>query len=73
MVTYNIHRNSLEAAKTITPGKKSPSIMPLERGDWVAVSALVLKKASSTVMDDLENIGATDILLTNIVNSRMGD
>mmetsp|Transcript_12559 Transcript_12559/g.29541 ORF Transcript_12559/g.29541 Transcript_12559/m.29541 type:complete len:353 (+) Transcript_12559:164-1222(+) len=73
MVTYNIHRSSLERAKNITPGKKSPSIMPLERGDWVAVSALVLKKSASTVMDELEDVGATDILLTSIVNSRMGD
>jgi ATP phosphoribosyltransferase len=33
----------------------------------------VLKKSASTVMDELEDVGATDILLTSIVNSRMGD
>lgn len=37
----------------------------------VAVSALVLQKDSSKIMDDLERIGATDILLFAINNSRM--
>ena len=37
----------------------------------VAVSALVLQKDSSNIMDKLEQIGATDILLFAINNSRM--
>ena len=37
----------------------------------VAVSALVLHKDSSNIMDKLEQIGATDILLFAINNSRM--
>ncbi|KAJ8599565.1 hypothetical protein CTAYLR_004652 [Chrysophaeum taylorii] len=73
MCTYNVHRENLERCKTITPGKKSPSISPLERGDWVAVSALVPKKHAPAVMDELEAAGATDILLTGLVGSRMGD
>jgi ATP phosphoribosyltransferase len=73
MVTYNVRRADLPAAKEITPGKKSPSIAPLENGDWVAVSALVQKKKAAQKMDDLEAIGATDILLTALHSSRMGD
>ncbi|KAJ8598896.1 hypothetical protein CTAYLR_010762 [Chrysophaeum taylorii] len=72
MCTYNVHRENLERCKTITPGKKSPSISPLERGDWVAVSALVPKKHAPAVMDELEAAGATDIL-PGLVGSRMGD
>ena len=44
LVQYNAPRASLTECLKITPGKKSPSIMPLEQADWVAVSSLVLKK-----------------------------
>jgi ATP phosphoribosyltransferase len=37
----------------------------------VAVSALVSTKESSLIMDRLEKVGATDILLFSITNSRM--
>lgn len=37
----------------------------------VAVSALVKAKDSSNIMDQLEAVGATDILLFSITNSRM--
>jgi ATP phosphoribosyltransferase len=37
----------------------------------VAVQALVKKKESSVVMDELQKAGATDILLFAITNSRM--
>ena len=47
--------------------------MPLERSNWVAVSALVPKKKAAQLMDDLEAVGATDILLTSLASSRMGD
>lgn len=73
MVTFNVHRANLDRCKLITPGKKSPSIQPLERSNWVAVSALVLKKDAPDKMDALELAGATDILLTALVGSRMGD
>lgn len=73
MVTYNVHRKNLDVVKAITPGKKSPSIQPLETPDWVAVSALVEKKRAASVMDNLEAAGATDILLSAVHSSRMGD
>ena len=37
----------------------------------VAVSALVLRKATSQIRDDLEAVGATDILLFALSNARM--
>jgi len=73
MITYNVHRAALKQAASITPGKRSPSIIPLDEANWVAVSALVEKKKVASVMDELERIGATDILTTALHSSRMGD
>lgn len=60
-----------EACK-ITPGKRAPTINALEEEGWVAVSAMVEKKRIATVMDDLTSVGATDILVLSITNTRAG-
>jgi ATP phosphoribosyltransferase len=41
MVTYNIERSKIKLAELITPGKRSPTVSPLEDSAWCAVSALV--------------------------------
>jgi len=71
MISYNVSRDVLPKCLQITPGKRSASVAPLESGDAVAVSALVITKKSSQIMDELEAVGATDILLFGISNSRM--
>eukprot|EP01041_Mallomonas_annulata_P008630 gene8630-17804_t len=71
MIQYNCSRDKLQDAIKITPGKRSPTITPLDEDNGVAVSALVLQKESSKIMDLLQSIGATDILLFSITNSRM--
>jgi len=71
MITYNLARANLDAACKITPGKKAPSILPLDTDGWVAVQALVKKKEAANIMDMLEAIGATDILVTELLSSRM--
>mmetsp|Transcript_2044 Transcript_2044/g.3222 ORF Transcript_2044/g.3222 Transcript_2044/m.3222 type:complete len:311 (-) Transcript_2044:1956-2888(-) len=72
MIQYNVLRRLLPEAVKITPGKRSPTISSLDGDeDAVAVSALVLRKDSSGIMDQLEKVGATDILLFAINNSRM--
>ncbi|KAL3894464.1 MAG: hypothetical protein SGPRY_013802 [Prymnesium sp.] len=73
MITYNVHRAALKEATVVTPGKRSPSIVSLEESNWVAVNALVEKTKVAGVMDELERIGATDILTTQLHSSRMGD
>merc|ERR1712160_106497 len=73
MVTYNIERAKLPQAQAITPGKKSPTVTTLDDPDWVSVSALTKKKGVHTVMDQLQEVGATDILVFNIASTRMGD
>lgn len=67
---YNIPREKLATACKITPGKRAPTVTALEDPGWVAVSAMVEKSNIATVMDDLEGVGATDILVLNITNSR---
>jgi len=71
MITYNVPRNALSKAELITPGKRSPTVTPLEDPNWCAVQALVDKKKSAAVMDSLEDIGATDILVSALLTSRM--
>lgn len=67
---YNVKRSSLAAATRITPGKRAPTINALEEEGWVAVSSMVEKKKIATVMDDLTAVGATDILVLAIANTR---
>ena len=69
---YNIPRNILTTASRITPGKRAPTITALEEEGWVAVSAMVEKKSIANVMDELTKVGATDILVLTIANSRTG-
>ncbi|KAI5292545.1 ATP phosphoribosyltransferase (ATP-PRTase) (ATP-PRT) [Ascosphaera acerosa] len=67
---YNIPRDQLAAACAITPGKRAPTVTALEEDGWVAVSSMVEKKVIATVMDQLTETGATDILVLPIINSR---
>jgi len=71
MITYNIPRSLLAVAKQITPGNRSPTVSPLEDPDWVAISAMVQKSKAPDIMDQLQSIGAVDILLTDIHNCRV--
>jgi len=71
MIQYNVQRSLLPKALEVTPGKRSPTISGLDEKDWVAVSSLILKKESSQIMDRLQEIGASDILLFALNNTRM--
>jgi len=68
--TYNISRDKLPQAIKITPGRKAPSVSPLEQQDWVAVSVMVSKAEEANTMDKLKEAGATDIMVTQIINCR---
>lgn len=71
MIVYNVENALLDEAIKITPGKRSPTITSLECGTVKSVSSLVLKKEVSSKMDALQAVGATDILVLAISNSRM--
>ena len=70
LCTYNVARADLDAARAVTPGKRAPTVTSLDEPDWVAVSAMVETRAVAGVMDELEAVGAEDILVTRIENSR---
>ena len=68
---YNIRRERLHDATTITPGRRAPTISPLEDESWAAVSAMVEKSKVANIMDNLVKIGAEDILIFNLDNCRV--
>lgn len=68
---YNIRRQSISQATAITPGRRAPTISPLEEEGWVAISSMVEKKNIANTMDQLVKIGAEDILVFNMDNCRV--
>lgn len=68
---YNVRREQLSNATAVTPGRRAPTISPLEDEGWVAVSAMVEKRNAAEVMDRLVAIGAEDILIFNLDNCRV--
>ena len=71
LLDYDIPKINVEAACAITPGLESPTISPLQKADWVAVRAMVLRKDTNRVMDELWSIGARGILVTDIHACRL--
>ena len=71
LLDYDIEKVNIEAACAITPGLESPTISPLQKVDWVAVRAMVLRKDTNRVMDELWSVGARGILVTDIHACRL--
>ena len=71
MVDYNIVAEKLDAAAAITPGIDSPTVSPLARDGWFAVRAMIPAKQAPQIMDDLSEVGAEGILVTDIAACRL--
>ena len=71
MIEYNILRKDLVLGEKITPGSTSPTLMPLENKNWIAVKSLIAKDNSVELMEKLEKIGAKDILIYDLQNCRI--
>lgn len=71
LLDYDVPRSIVEEACAITPGLESPTISPLQKADWVAVRAMVLRRDTNRVMDDLWALGARGILVTDIHACRL--
>jgi ATP phosphoribosyltransferase len=71
LLDYDIPKVSVDAACAITPGLESPTISPLQKADWVAVRAMVLRKDTNRLMDELWALGARGILVTDIHACRL--
>ncbi len=71
LLDYDIPKINVDQACTITPGLESPTISPLQKPDWVAVRAMVLRKDTNRLMDELWALGARGILVTDIHACRL--
>ncbi|KAK4898809.1 ATP phosphoribosyltransferase (ATP-PRTase) (ATP-PRT) [Elasticomyces elasticus] len=70
LCTYNVERRLLDKVHKITPGKRAPTINNLEEEGWVAVQAMVESNRTAVVMDELKEVGAQDILIIKLENTR---
>ncbi len=71
LMDYDIEAALVERAVLLTPGIESPTISPLHHSGWVAVRAMVPRKETNKVMDDLWDLGARGILVTDIHACRL--
>ncbi len=71
MMDYDVRVEMVEEACKLTPGFESPTVSPLHREGWVAVRAMVLRKDAQRIMDDLWELGARAILVTDIHACRL--
>ena len=71
MMDYDIEAARVNEAVQLTPGIEGPTISPLHREGWVAVRAMVRRDGAQQLMDDLWDIGAKGIILTDIHACRL--
>ena len=65
-VMMNAPRDAVDTIKTIVPGMKSPTIIPLEKEGWVALHTVTNEERFWEVMEKLHEAGARDILVVDI-------
>jgi ATP phosphoribosyltransferase len=71
MLDYDCPAALVARACEVTPGLESPTLSPLADRDWVAVRAMVPRASTNRVMDELYELGARAILVTDIAACRI--
>ncbi|MGH8969986.1 MAG: ATP phosphoribosyltransferase [Actinomycetes bacterium] len=71
LMDYDIRAELVEQAVRLTPGIESPTVSPLHDRGWVAVRAMVPRTETNQVMDELWEVGARGILVTDIHACRL--
>ena len=66
LVDYDIPNTLVEKACVITPGIESPTVSSLHDSAWSAVRAMVPRKQVHAVMDELYDLGARGVIVTDI-------
>ncbi len=66
LLDYDVPKTLLDQATALTPGLESPTVSPLRDSDWVAVRSMVVAKDTNRIMDELYELGARAILVSNI-------
>ncbi|WP_119697882.1 ATP phosphoribosyltransferase [Microbacterium halotolerans] len=71
MLDFDLPQNLIDRAASIAPGMESPTISPLRDLDWVAVRVMTPRNSVNRVMDELYELGARALLVTEIHNARL--
>lgn len=71
LVDYDIRAERVEEACRVTPGIESPTVSPLHDKGWVAVRAMVPRRDVHRIMDELFDMGARGIIVTDIHACRL--
>jgi len=71
LMDYDVRSELVDAACTLTPGLESPTISPLRESGWVAVRSLVARRDAHRVMDELWELGARGVLVTDLHACRL--
>ena len=71
LMDYDIADELVEKAVAITPGIESPTVSPLHVQGWSAVRSMVKRKETNQVMDELWELGARGIIVTDIHACRL--
>ena len=71
MLDYDCPLDLLQRTTAITPGLESPTVSPLRDSGWSAVRAMVPRADTNRVMDELYDVGARAILVTEIHACRL--
>ena len=71
MMDYDVSAAAVDKACEITPGLESPTVSALARQGWHAVRVMVPRREAHQVMDDLWQLGARAILVTDIAACRI--
>lgn len=71
LMDYDIAEDVVEQAMALTPGLESPTISPLAKQGWVAVRVMVPAKGHQLLMDNLHDLGARGILVSELSACRL--
>jgi ATP phosphoribosyltransferase len=71
MMDYDVSIALVEQACALTPGLESPTVSPLHDKGYVAVRSMVPRNRTNQVMDELYDLGARAILVTDIAACRL--
>lgn len=71
LMDYDVRVEDVDRACAVTPGLESPTVSPLQDKGWVAVRAMVPRARTNQVMDELYDVGARAILVTDIHACRL--
>jgi len=71
MMDYDVRVELVEQACALTPGLESPTVSPLHEKGYVAVRSMVPRSRTNQLMDDLYDLGARAILVTDIAACRL--